>query len=366
MAFTASFLSLSTCLLIRMHHSRFIATMGKRKQVSSSVKAAVIALSEHTSKTQKEIASDCSISQNTVSYILKRYRETGKTEVKSRSGRPPKTSFRTDNRIHRIAKKNPFVTSSEIKRIMSPDIDHITTRTIRNRLCKKFRLKARTPRRKPLITTKARRKRLAWCKEHANWTVNDWKKVTFSDESTFLQFQEQHQYVRRPPGSLPTNELYTDKTVKHSPSIMVWGCFSHHGRGGLSILEKGVRLNSEKYINILEEKVIPFMNISRTVIFQQDNAPCHSSRKTKKWFEENGIEVLDWPGNSPDLNPIENLWRSMKVKVNAKRHSNVHDLIQNIKQAWIKVSQNECQRLVESMPRRIQSVLQNNGYPTKY
>ena len=59
---------MATCLLIRITHS-FIATMGKRKQVSSSVKVAVIALSEHTSKTQKEIASYCSISQNTVSYI---------------------------------------------------------------------------------------------------------------------------------------------------------------------------------------------------------------------------------------------------------------------------------------------------------
>lgn len=340
--------------------------MGKRKQVSPSVKAAVVALRKHTFKTQAAIAYEYSISQNTVSNILKRYRETGTHNVKSRSGRPPKTSDRTDNRIHRIAKTDPFVTSTEIQRLMSPVLDSITTKTIRNRLCKKFKLPARTPRRKPFISAKARVKRLEWCKAHVNWTIDQWKKVTFSDESTFLQFHQQHQYVRRPSGSNSIHERYTDKTVKHPPSVMIWGCFSFHGRGGLTVLPKGVRLNSEKYIDVLDEKLIPFMNISSTRVFQQDNAPCHSSKRTMKWFEDKGIEVLDWPGNSPDLNPIENLWQSMKVKVNAQKHSNIHELIRNIKLSWIAISREECERLVESMPRRIQRVLENKGYPTKY
>lgn len=341
--------------------------MGKRNQVSPSVKTAIIALAENTSKTQHEIALMYSIKQNTVSSILKRHRETGSIAVKPRSGRPLKTTPRTDNRILRLIKQNPFSTSAQIKQILSPDLNHITTKTIRNRLAKKFKMPARIPRKKPLITEKARLKRLAWCKAHKDWTVEDWKKVTFSDESTFLQFQQQNQYVRRPPGASPCHNLYTNKTIKHPPSIMVWGCFSFHGRGGLSILPKDARMNSDMYIGVLNEKVVNFMTIAQTTIFQQDKAPCHTSKKTMKWFADNGIEVLDWPGNSPDLNPIENLWRIMKTKVNVRKHTNIHELIENIKTAWVfQVTKTECEHLIESMPRRIQCVIKNRGHPTKY
>jgi len=57
-------------------------------------------------------------------------------------------------------------------------------------------------------------------------------------------------------------------------------------------------------------------------IFQQDDAPCHTTKKCKKWFSENNTEVLDWPGNSRDLYPIENLWSRLKQAVAAKRPSN--------------------------------------------
>ena len=138
----------------------------------------------------------------------------------------------------RIAKSNnfcqkqPFISSSEIKRSMQ-ELISVTTRTIRNRMHKGFKLPARKPLKKPLITPRMARQRLEFCCHYKDWTKEDWQKVMSSDESTFLQFASYKPFVRRPHGSSPADSRNLQPTVKHPPSVMVWGCFSSQGRGGL-------------------------------------------------------------------------------------------------------------------------------------
>ena len=86
---------------------------------------------------------------------------------------------------------------------------------------------------------------------------------------------------------------------------MIWGCFSHRGRGGLSFLEKGKKMNSDEHIKILDDKLLDFMGRHNCTTFQQDKAPYCTSRRTMAWFDDNDVRVLSWPGNSPDLNPME-------------------------------------------------------------
>ncbi len=61
-------------------------------------------------------------------------------------------------------------------------------------------------------------------------------------------------------------------------------------------------------------------------IFQQDLAPAHTAKTTKSWLNDHGVGVLDWSANSPDLNPIENLWGIVKRKMRNKRpkHADCH------------------------------------------
>ena len=102
-------------------------------------------------------------------------------------------------------------------------------------------------------------------------------------------------------------------------------------------------------------------------IFQQDGAPCHTAKICTKWFADNGIRLLDWPGNSPDLNPIENLWARLKRLVAAKRPSNKRELIAAIIATWHHtISKDNLKCLVDSMPRRCEAVIKARGYPTKY
>lgn len=78
-------------------------------------------------------------------------------------------------------------------------------------------------------------------------------------------------------------------------------------------------MDSQKYVDILESNLLPFYdNFNNDIIFQHDNDPKHTSIKTKKFLEDNKIKVLELPSNSPDLNPIENLWKKLKDRVNKK------------------------------------------------
>ena len=101
-------------------------------------------------------------------------------------------------------------------------------------------------------------------------------------------------------------------------------------------------------------------------IFQQDLAPAHTAKTTKTWFNYHGITVLDWPANSPDLNPIENLWGIAKRTKRDMRPTNAKELKAAIEASWSSITPQQCHRLIASMPRRIKAVIHAKGAPTKY
>ncbi|KAF7656920.1 hypothetical protein LDENG_00034500 [Lucifuga dentata] len=101
-------------------------------------------------------------------------------------------------------------------------------------------------------------------------------------------------------------------------------------------------------------------------LFQQDLASAHSAKTTRNWFADHGITVLDWPANSPDLNPIENLWDIVKRKMRDARPHNTDELKAAIKATWASITPQQCHRLIASMPLRIDAAIHAKGGPTKY
>ena len=188
-----------------------------------------------------------------------------------------------------------------------------------------------------------------------------------SDESTFLQFASYKPFVRRPHGSSPADSRYLQPTVKHPPSVMVWGCFSSQGRGGLYFLPKGQTMNASRNNSVLDDHlhVLNFMSIHGCTTFQKDSAPCHKAKSVMNWFHTKNVTMLKWAGNSPDLNPIENLRTLIKKKVSTSNPTTLDELKQIIKEIWCTDNdQNVCKHLTDSMPSRIQKI--NKGYHTKY
>ena len=151
---------------------------------------------------------------------------------------------------------------------------------------------------------------------------------------------------------------------------MVWGCIGWNDVGVLSEVEG--MMNAEQYVAILEGGLLQSMEDSGIpadeVIFLQDNDPKHTSRRAKIWFEEQDIKLLDWPAQSPDLNPIEHTWGHLKKCLSGyeRAPTGVHQLWDRVVVEWGKISVKECQKWIESMPRRIQAVIKAKEGHTKY
>ncbi len=155
--------------------------------------------------------------------------------------------------------------------------------------------------------------------------------------------------------------------MKFPQSVMIWAAMSTAGVGPLSFLKSTV--NAAIYQKILEHFILPSADKlygDADFIFQQDLAPAHTAKGTKSWFNDHGVTVLDWPANSPDLNPIENLWGIVKRKMRDTRPKNADDLKATVKETWASIPPQQCHKLITSMPPRIEAVIKAKGAPTKY
>ncbi|CAB1458212.1 unnamed protein product [Pleuronectes platessa] len=135
---------------------------------------------------------------------------------------------------------------------------------------------------------------------------------------------------------------------------MLWGCFSSAGTGKLVRIEG--KMDGAKYREILEENLMQSakdLRLGRRFIFQQDNDPKHTARATKEWFGLKNVNVLKWPSQSPDLNPIENLWQDLKIAVHRQSPSNLTELHLFCQEEWTNLSISRCAKLVETYPKRL-------------
>ncbi len=230
-------------------------------------------------------------------------------------------------------------------------------------------LKSCRPAKKPFINTSQRLRRLKWCQEFKDWTMEQWRHVVFSDESMFSVFGSKGS-VRRRSGERFKPECM-EPTVKHPETIMIWSCISHLGVGRLYLLEKGDKFNAARYQHVLETRLIPsarewFPN--GDWFFQDDGAPCHHAKSVKCFLQERNITPLPWwPGQSPDLNPIENLWYRVQRLVEETNPASRNDLISAVIRVWNHIiTQEELKKLIDSMPKRIKAVIDAKGHPSKY
>jgi transposase len=149
---------------------------------------------------------------------------------------------------------------------------------------------------------------------------------------------------------------------------MVWAAIWRGGRSNLVIMERDETskkngYSSKSYIQCLEKELIPIYEPG--LIFQQDNAKIHTSLETQEWFESHGIEVMEWPTHSPDLNPIEHCWNLLKKQlvllypnlfIHGRGQVDWRRFKRAIRAAWWSIPQAKIDSLINSMPRRVEEV----------
>uniref|UniRef100_A0A4W5Q5D3 Tc1-like transposase DDE domain-containing protein n=1 Tax=Hucho hucho TaxID=62062 RepID=A0A4W5Q5D3_9TELE len=126
------------------------------------------------------------------------------------------------------------------------------------------------------------------------------------------------------------------------------------------------KMNGEKYREILDENLLQNaqdLRLGRRFTFQQDNNPKHT---TQRWLWDKFLNVLEWPSQSPDLNPIEHLWRDLKTAVHRLSPSKQTELERICRVEWKKLPRYRCAKLVASYPGRLKASIAAKGASTKY
>ena len=317
-------------------------------------------------KKVKEIADLLKCHRSSIYHLINKKKNTGSVKNLKKSGRPRITSKKDDKLLKRMSIKNRRFGSRQLATEFNSSMAQsvLSPRTVRRRLLEEG-LKSCRAKRKPLLSLKARKKRLEWAKKHLEF---DWNNVVFSDESRFTLKSDRPILVRRRTGEAFKSECLAS-TVKHGGGgIMVWGCFSIKGVGKLHKIQGTI--NSDHYIKILKYCAVPSMQHlypgGGDCFFQQDNATCHTSKKVTQWFSENDIRVIPWPGNSPDMNPIEHIWDYIDRKICNQQFKNLDELYNEVQKIWFNIPHDFIKSLIDSMTRRLDALIAARGGPTKY
>uniref|UniRef100_A0A9J8B6A3 Transposase Tc1-like domain-containing protein n=1 Tax=Cyprinus carpio carpio TaxID=630221 RepID=A0A9J8B6A3_CYPCA len=282
--------------------------MAKTKDLSRDVRDKIVDLHK-AGMGYKTIANQLGEKLTTVGVIIRKWKKHKMTVSLPRSGAPCKISPRGVSMIMRTVRNQPRTTLEDIVNDLKAAGTTVTKQTIGNRL-RREGLKSciKVPQGPPAQENTMYSPVLKFVTERLNDSEEKWVKVLWSDETKIKVFginSTRRVWRRRNAAYDPKNTI---PTVKHGGGNMLWGYFSAKGTGQLHRI-KGT-MDRAMYHQILGENLLPSagaLKMGCGWVFQHDNDPKHKAKATKEWLKMKHIKVLEWPSQSPDLNPIENL-----------------------------------------------------------
>ena len=321
-----------------------------------------------------ESAAKYGIKPSTASNLWTKYKNTGTTKNLPHSGRPPKLS---DHGRRLVVQNCVNERRKPFQQIAHDSMMNISEHTVRD-VAADAGYHRRVARKVPFLSALQKRKRIAWANEFRDFGAQEWWNLMWSDECYIhLDDKSGRVYVTH-----RANEEYDENCViptfkQSSVCVMFWGCIMKGRKGPLVVLEypggKGGGMTAQRYISqVLEAHLNSFYHQMKeerpAVKFQQDGAPSHTSKLAKQWLADHGISVFPHPPSSPDLNPIEPVWHELKKLIRALPQipTTIPKLIQAIHDAWEVLAIPNIDKYVDTMPERVQAVLNASRGHTRF
>ena len=306
-----------------------------------------------------------------VSTISRLHKKEHSELQKSTGGHPSKLSSANICYAIHLISSGKAETAVQVKKALFQVIQQpLSASTVHCHL-KQSGMKAVVKSKRPLLSSKHYKAHLDFAFAHRNWTIDDWKKVIWSDETKINHLgSDGHKWAWKKSGEGLSDRLVQGTVKFGGGSVMMWGCMGWDGVGYATKIDG--RMDGDLYLQILKDELQDTMQYyglnPPDIIFQQDNDPKHTCKKVKEWLEEQDFRTMIWPAQSPDLSPIEHVWGYLKRRLAEHEHSpsGILELWERIQEEWDRIPVEECQKLIESMPRRIEAVIRAKGGYTKY
>jgi transposase len=324
-------------------------------------------------RTNAEIAEELAVSEATIKRTRARWRELESVHDRPRSGRSTVLTDRQKRYFFQLFRTRQITSPDEAAKFaVGAGLPTVSGHTIAKAMREKG-LRPYTMQHKPLLTPAHKAARLEFALARRGMTAALWRRVIFSDET----------YIYR-LGTAPSRYVWclsdddfaewrVTPTAKFGGgSIMVWAAISIHGLSNIVAVQGN--LNAAGYLAILKQHLLPLVHRdfpNGDAIFMQDNAACHTAGDVMEWIDGQHFGHMEWPANSPDLNPIEHVWALFKKAVARQPiPANKDALWENIQRAahdfWSPERTAQIAHMIETMPARLEAVIAANGGVTRY